>query len=338
MKFIFRIFISVILLAILCIAGLFIYLFSGQAEPAPQITFGITFSQIFAEDLDLDWQKTFLAILDDLAVKKLRLIAYWPRVEPEPTEYSFVDLDWQISQAQQRGAEVVLVIGRKVPRWPECHIPDWASNLSESAQQEKILLLLEKIVNHYQDNQTIKTWQVENEPFLRTFGDCPKLDKEFLDKEIALVRQLDSQQRPIIVTTSGELSLWLGPARRADILGTTLYRNVWVRKIGNLTYPIPPVFYYKRANLVKWLTQIEKVIIVELQAEPWIGQSVQQASLEEQSKSMDLEKFKGIIEYVWQTGFDQAYFWGVEWWYWLKEKHQDDGIWQEAKQLWTSQS
>ena len=36
-------------------------------------------------------------------------------------------------------------------------------------------------INRYKDNQAIKAWQVENEPFLKGFGECPKLDKEFLD-------------------------------------------------------------------------------------------------------------------------------------------------------------
>ena len=184
-------------------------MFTGQTEPAPEVTFGVTFSQIFAEDMGLDWQKTYRAILDDLRVRKLRLVAYWQKIEPRPGQYQFEDLDWQIKEADRRDAEVILAIGRKVPRWPECHIPDWAKNLSESEQQERILLLLTEIVKHYSGNETIKAWQVENEPFLSGFGICPKFDKRFLDKEIALVRQLNFDQRPIIVTASGELSSWL---------------------------------------------------------------------------------------------------------------------------------
>jgi hypothetical protein len=318
------------------LAGLLIYLMTGQATPASQITFGVSFSQPFAEEMGLDWQNTYLAILDELGVKKIRLIAYWPRIEPEPGKYTFDDLDWQISEAEQRGAEVILAIGRRLPRWPECHIPDWAKDLSESEQQERVLQMLVEVVNHYRGNKTIKAWQVENEPFLRGFGHCPKLDKKFLDKEISLVRKLDGYQRPIILTASGELSSWLQPAMRADILGTSLYRIIWNKYLGYFHYPIRPVFYYKRANLVKRLTGIEKIILIELQAEPWGPKLIEKMSSIEQARSMDLKKLKEIINYARQTGFDEIYLWGAEWWHWTK-REGNSAIWEEVKKLWVNE-
>ena len=308
-------------------------MFTGRTEPAPEVTFGVTFSQIFAEDMGLDWQAAYLAILDDLKVKKLRLVAYWPEIEPRPGQYLFDDLDWQIREAERRDAEVILAIGQKVPRWPECHIPDWTKSLTKKARQERLLLLLTAIVEHYQGNQTIKFWQVENEPFLTSFGQCPELDEQFLGKEIALVRQIDSDQRPIIVTASGELSSWMKPARLADVLGTTLYRVVWIEQIGHFTYPIPAVFYYKRAKLVKRFTDIEKIIVIELQGEPWGPKAIYETAVWKQAKSMDLDKFKEIIDYTRRTGFDEVYLWGVEWWYWKKEIG-NNVLWQEAKKLW----
>jgi len=50
---------------------------------------------------------------------------------------------------------------------------------------------------------------------------------------------------------------------------------------------------------------------------------------------MDLDKFKGIIDYAQRTGFEEAYLWGVEWWYWKKE-HGNNALWQEAKKLWAN--
>ena len=75
------------------------------------------------------------------------------------------------------------------------------------------------------------------------------------------------------------------------------------------------------------------MIIVELQAEPWGPKMIYETPLEEQNKSMNLEKFKEIIDYTQRTGFDEAYLWGAEWWYWLKEKHNNETIWQEAQKL-----
>jgi hypothetical protein len=334
LKSILRVIILSIILIAVCLAGFLAYLMTGQAPIASEMNFGITFSQYFAEKMGLDWQTTYSAILDELGVKKLRLVAYWQKIEPEPDKYSFTDLDWQIKEAEKREAQVILVIGRKLPRWPECHLPNWAKDLNESEQQERILLLLTEIVKHYQGNQTIWAWQIENEPFLKSFGECPPLDKEFLKKEIDLVRKLDFDRRPIIITASGELTSWVQTANYGDILGTTLYRVIWNKWLGHFEYPIRPVFYYKRAKLAKWLTDTKRVIIVELQAEPWGPKMIYETPLEKQFQSMDLDRFKEIINYTHQTGFDEAYLWGAEWWYWLKEKHQNNTFWQEAKNLW----
>jgi len=77
------------------------------------------------------------------------------------------------------------------------------------------------------------------------------------------------------------------------------------------------------------------MIIVELQAEPWSPSAIHETAVWKQAKSMDLDKFKGIIDYTRQTGFDEAYLWGVEWWYWRKEIG-NNALWQEAKKLWAN--
>ncbi|MBU4205155.1 hypothetical protein KKH26_03220 [Patescibacteria group bacterium] len=42
-----------------------------------ELKYGVTFSQKQAMALGLDWKKTYIAMLDELGVKKLRLSAYW---------------------------------------------------------------------------------------------------------------------------------------------------------------------------------------------------------------------------------------------------------------------
>jgi len=334
MKSFSRILIVFLILLVIFLVGIAIYFFTGDVELAPEVTFGVTFSQIWAEDMGLDWQLAYSAILDDLRVNKLRLVAYWPKIEPKKNEYSFDDLDWQIREADKRGAEIILAIGQKLPRWPECHIPEWAERLNKSDREHQILLMITEIINRYQGNDAIVAWQIENEPFLKGFGVCPEFDEGFLDKEIDLVRELDFDRRPIIVSASGELSSWTKPARKADILGTTLYRIVWDDRIGHFKYPIPSVFYYKRANYVKWVTDIEKIIIIELQAEPWGPKMIYETPVKDQAKSMDFQRFNEAVEYARQTGFDEVYLWGVEWWYWNKEVLGNNAIWAEAKKLW----
>lgn len=333
-----KVFIIIGLILLILIIGFFCYFFTGKAKPAEKIDFGVTFSKIAAEELGLNWREAYLGILDDLKVKKLRLAAYWPEVEPTEGDFDFKDLDWQIEEAEKKGAEIILAVGRRLPRWPECHIPEWAKNLPEGKQQEKVLTIISKVVNRYKDRDAIKIWQVENEPFLRTFGKCPKLDKEFLEKEIALVRSLDNlsiasgRGRPLMLTESGEFSTWIGAARRADILGTTLYRTVWAKHIRiYIHYPIPAIFYQKKTALIKKLFNIDRIMVSELQAEPWGPGATQELSIREQFKSMNLEKLREITDYTKKAGFSEAYLWGAEWWYWLKTVHNDDSMWNEVK-------
>ena len=176
---------------LILIIGLFLYLFVGKAKPAEKIEWGITFSKKAAMDYTVDWKKMFSSTLDDLKVKKVRLIAYWDEIEKTQGKYDFSDLDWQINEVSKRGGEIILVMGRRTPRWPECHQPEWIKDISTGQQEEEIIGYLRETVNHYKNNQSIKIWQVGNEPFLGTFGICPKLDKKFLDQEIALVKSLD---------------------------------------------------------------------------------------------------------------------------------------------------
>ena len=292
------------------------------------VQYGVTFSKPFAEHLGLDWQETYLALLDDAGAKRVRLSSYWTEIEAERDSYSFEDLDWQIEEAEKRGVKVVLSLGQKQPRWPECHIPEWAEKLNKYERQEELIGKITKVVERYKYKENIVAWQVENEPFL-AFGECPKLDKNFLDREISLVRSLDS--RPIIISDSGELGTWYSAAKRADILGTTLYRIVWNGHLGYVHYPIASISYRIKAAIIMYITGVEKIIIVELQAEPWGPKMIIDTPLEEQYKSMSPEQFRENIEYVKKIEFSEAYLWGGEWWYWLKTKKGDDRIWEEAK-------
>ncbi len=336
MKKVFRI-AGLVLLAIIIV--IFCYFFVGKAKPVEKIDFGITFSKIYTEELEMDWKETYLAILDDLNVKKIRLIAYWPEIEPTQGNFDWDDLDWQIEEAEKREAEIILAVGQRLPRWPECHIPEWAEGLLNKERQEELLIVISEVIERYKNNQAIKFWQVENEPFLRTFGECPKLDKKFLDREIALVKSLDpstgsGQGRQIILTESGEFSTWIGAARRTKILGTTLYRTIWAKHIKiYIRYPIPAIFYQRKTALIKKFFDVEKIIVIELQAEPWGPKATVELSLKEQFKSMNLEEFRKIIDYTKRAGFSEAYLWGVEWWYWLKTVHNDSSMWEATKEL-----
>lgn len=308
------------------------YLFIGSPPQAEEIKWGVNFSQKHTTGFGLDWRDTYLALIDDLGIRNIKLATYWDLIEVEEGKYNFEDLDWQIKTAEEKGVKLLLVIGMKTPRWPECHIPEWAKGLNKEEQQEKILSLVEKIVLKYQGSASINRWQVENEPFF-PFGECPWVDKEFLKKEIDLVKSLDTQKRPIIISDSGEGSFWFTAASLGDIVGTTMYEKVWFRQLGiYLTYPFPPTFYWRKAQIIKKLFGKE-VICVELQVEPWGPKLLYDSPLKEQEKTMNLEQFQKNVEFAKKTGLREFYLWGAEWWYWMKEKQNNPQIWEEAKKL-----
>jgi hypothetical protein len=318
---------------ILAIFLLVIFLFSrGKIYKPDELSYGVTFSKKQAQSLGLDWQELYIKIFNDLGVKKIRLAAYWDEVEPEENNYNWQDLDWQINEAKQRDVEIVLAVGGRLPRWPECHFPLWIKDKNDEERLQKTVEYIRQVINRYKDNSSIKVWQVENEPFLPNFGECPEPNSDFLDKEIALVRSLDS--RPILVTDSGELSLWVMAAKRGDIFGTTMYRDTYSRVLKQyIHYPIEPAFFRFKKNISNIFAHPQKWIVIELQGEPWSRESFQNVNAEERAKTMDQAKFKEIIEFARLTGFKEFYLWGVEWWYWEKEKQNNPVMWEEAQIL-----
>lgn len=350
MKFSFKKFLKTIkkLLLILLVAALLFagYLFIGKAPEPEKITWGVNFSKQHAQNLGLDWKKTYLALLDDLGAKNMKIAADWDLLEPQKDKYQFEDLDWQIKESEKRNANIILIIGMKTSRWPECHIPDWAKSLDKENQQKKILEIIEKIVSRYNKDKGITIWQVENEPFF-PFGECPWVDKGFLKKEVSLVKSLDNNQRLVLLSDSGEGSFWFQAAYSGDIVGTTMYRKVWfslpyfLKKKFNwygdyygvyVQYPLPPVFYWRKAEIINKIFG-KKVISIELQAEPWGPKLLYDLPIKEQEKTMNPEQFISNIEYAKKTGLKEFYLWGGEWWYWMKEKQNKPEIWEEAKKL-----
>lgn len=308
------------------------YFFIGSPPQAKEISWGVNFSQKHAENLGLNWQETYSALIEDLGAKNIKLATYWDLIESEEDKYDFEDLDWQIKEAEKREAKILLVIGMKTPRWPECHLPQWAKNKNKEEQQEKILNLIEKIVLRYRERVSVWAWQVENEPFF-PFGECPKIEKVFLKEEINLVKSLDNQKRPIVISDSGEGSFWITAAKLGDIVATTLHRKVWFKEFKTyVSYPFSSVYYWRRAQIIENFFGKE-VFVGELQTEPWCPTLLYDCPLEEQRKTMDLTQFQKNIQFAKETGLKEFYLWGGEWMYWLKEKGEQPEIWQEAKKL-----
>ncbi|MDP2676380.1 MAG: hypothetical protein Q8O83_01715 [bacterium] len=313
----------------LLLVTIFLVLISLTPAKTPK-TYGVTFSPFYAERFNVHWKDAYIAILDDLGVKHIRLSAYWNEVEKTERVFNFSDLDWQIQEAEKRNVDIVLAIGKKLPRWPECHIPEWIEGLTPEEQHEKLLRYISETILRYRDSPAITLWQIENEPLL-PFGECVHISEQELENELAFVRALDS--RPILITASGELSFWTKEIKYADVFGSTLYRIVWNDSLKrHITYPLPSSFYRAKQTIARLFGGNKPMLVIELQGESWNKKMTYELPIEEQYISMNPERFQGVLSYASRTGFDTFYLWGVEWWYWLKVTQDKPEMWDIAKE------
>lgn len=310
----------------------------AQKDVPEEVTYGMSFNTPYARELGLDWRETYDAIIDELGVRHLRLAAHWPMVEPVPSVYNFSELDHQIKRAEEVGASVILAVGRRLPRWPECHVPNWASDLTAAERQAAQLRYVEQVVLRYQNSPAVVMWQVENEPFLEVFAFeyCGEHDVDLLEKEISLVRELDPT-RQILVTDSGNLGTWAGAYSRGDVFGTSVYVHFWNPELGQFRTVLPPWFYRVKDNFMAALYGEKPTMLIELSAEPWLLEPITDVPIEVQFTRMNLEKFEDILIYAEHTRFEQQYLWGAEWWYWLYLQDHPE-MWERGQRLFLNES
>lgn len=324
-------------IALLVLAG--VVWWAANAQPIPsedEIIYGVTYTVPRANELKLDWKNVYDALLDDLEVRKFRFVAHWDLIELKDGVYDIATLDYQMRRAEEVGATVTLAIGRRLPGWPECHIPSWAKELPQDKQREKLLEFMGYIIDRYKDSSALRYWQVENEPFIIGYAkqNCGALDVDFLDEEIAYVRSKDSSHE-ILLTASGELGIWNGTWKRADVFGTTLYRHVYNADVKSfISYPTTPWFFRAKRTLAEVITGEKKpAIISELAAEPWPVGAIIDTPLSEQLELMSMERFEETLQFAERTSFVEQYLWGAEWWYYLKEVHNRPEFWERARSL-----
>jgi hypothetical protein len=304
------------------------YIHKHNSEP---LVLGTSFVEDYAESFGLDPKQTLEAILSDLGVKQVRLVSYWKDIEKTPGEYDFSDLDWQFAMANKYGAKVSLAVGMRQPRWPECHEPGWITigQDNKAEWQPKLYSYMSAVVNRYKDNPALAGYELENEFFMKVFGECKDFDRQRLVHEFNLIKQLDPKHDVIISRSNN----WYGiPVNEPtpDRFAISIYKRVWDNFITKryFEYPLPPWFYASLAGSEELLSGRD-MIVHELQAEPWgpNGQEISQISVDEQFKSMNADRLKKRIEYGKDTGMRTIDLWGAEWWYWLKVKKHDSSVW-----------
>ncbi len=306
------------------------WIFSLRHTP---VTYGLTFSVERTQELGLDWKKTYLDILTELQPKYVRLSAAWPTVEPAQGQFNWAETDWLLDEAGKRGVLVTLAIGQKTPRWPECRWPIWARTITVAERKTALLNYAKGVVEHYHSHPALEMWQVENEPFIPfEFGECDLFDRDVVSDEVAAVRSID-QIHPVLMTDSGELGTWREALAAGDWFGTTLYRVVNFPNGWPMYYDwVPPKFF----ALAAWLrgTAAAEIYIAELQGEPWFTRATPlTVSAEAQTKLFPTERLERHAWVAEHIGSPRVYWWGAEWWYFMKEKQNEPAYWHEAREI-----
>ncbi len=325
---------TIIILAVLAVFLVATLALLARKEVPERITYGMSFNVPYALELGLDPMSVLTAMTSELGIRHFRIAAHWNLIEPRKDIYNFAWMDEQLLHIEESGSDAIFAVGRRLPRWPECHAPEWVKDRSWEEQKTEIREYITAVVNRYKNSSAITYWQIENEPYLTVFatehcGDA--LDEVFLQEEIDLVRSLDPT-RPILITDSGNLGTWRGAYEKGDAFGTSVYVYFWNPELGQFRTILPPWFYRAKENLVKLFYGDKETFLIELALEPWLVEPVATVPLEVQYSRMDHEKMDEILAYARDTRYENQYLWGAEWWYWLREQGNDT-YWNKGKEI-----
>jgi hypothetical protein len=294
--------------------------------------YGATFSARYARDLGLDPVDVYEDMINDMGIKRMRLVAYWDQIERDRDNLDFSTLDWQIEMSEEEDVEVILSIGRRVPRWPECHIPGWVHDLSDEEKAKELKDYVSAVIERYKGYESIKIWQVENEAFFNVYATeiCGlNVNDELIDEEISLVRELDPT-RQILMTDSGNLGIWSRAYKRGDIFGSTFY--VYLMFDGEFASPLTQNVYKWK----KWFNSIlfgeKDVYLIEISIEPWLNDPIAEVPIDELVRRLSLDREENILNRAKKTGFEYQYLWGIEWIYYMKENNHP-GYWEFFKDV-----
>ncbi len=293
--------------------------------------YGFTYSTIYAESLDLQAVPAFTQIVQEIPFRFVRLPVYWSRYEPINDLWSDQELQSLLDIAQQNDVAVILAIGQKVPRWPECFIPSWAKGLEGQEYDREFLAFTDHIVNTFGNHPALERWQIENESYF-PFGECVDIDPDLILAQKQMVR-MGTPHIPIQTTVSGEQGLGFNKAPFADIIGFSLYRTVSTPMLGKFIFPHIPFLY----RVQSWLVALggKHSVISELQAEPWGVHEFNLTSrdgLKAAAQAFTPDDLAQQLIFARQTGMREISVWGVEWWLSLAN-HDEVELWESAKTI-----
>lgn len=288
-------------------------------KAADRASFGASFSLHYCTQLGLDAHKRMIlrAACEELGLRRFRLMSYWNIHEPRRGQYDFRQLDWQLDMVAAHGGRVSLCLGKRQPRWPECHMPAWALVLPRQQWYRALYDYIEVVVCRYRSHPALESYQLENEALLRRFGHCRDGDysRRRLRHERDLVRRLDPAH-PIVMSMSDSWGLpWRGPW--PDMFGYSVYVRLRDRH-GRLQATKYPAWWFGLRAILVRLYSGRRSFIHELQAEPWTTRDIQATAAGEQDAVMSVAQLRRNVAYAQATGLGPYYLWGLEWWYWRR--------------------
>lgn len=306
------------------------YMLSNRDRP---VVFGATFVPNYAKYFELDPQETMQAMIDDLGIRRFRLVSYWKDIERTPGQYDFTELDWQFQKVEATGGQIALAIGLRQPRWPECHGPGWAMEKPMSEWRQDLKKFMGAVIDRYKNSPALVEYQLENEFFLSVFGECPDFSRERLIDEYNFVKARDPKTPVTISRSNNAIGIPIG-SPRPDQFAVSVYKRVWDKTLTKryFEYPFPAWFYGSLAGWGKIFTG-KDLYIHELQTEAWLadGYKMKDAPIDELYKSLNPERLEHRIEYGVASGMKTIDLWGIEWWYQMKTKRNAPELWDTAK-------
>lgn len=326
--------ISLALIVAVTLAGMYgISQWYIHSEASKPLELGVSFIPDYASSLGVDPQENMDGLLN-IGVRHFRLVSYWSDAEVTQGTYDFSQLDWQFKKAEATKAKIILTVGLRQPRWPECHMPDWATSEPRSIWQPQLENYMQAVIERYKNSPSLDKYQLENEYLLKGFGTCTDFSRDRLVSEYNLVKRLDPKHQVIVGRSNNALGIPLG-APKPDMFSVSVYKRVWDAGVTNryLEYPFPSWYYAFLAGSQKILLNRD-MSIAELQAEAWApnGLQVKDTSLAEQNKSLDGTRLKGRFDYGKATGMKQIQLWGAEYWYYRLKVLHDPSLWNVAEQ------
>jgi Beta-galactosidase len=270
-------------------------------EPRRHTALGISFRTPQVAALGLETQPVLKQLLE-YPFERIRLGAYWNRVETAPGVFNTAELDAQVESAERAGKHIILCAGAlKTFGYPEFFVP--AHHLDRPLPEHTLITphthakllaaaadFLTRIVERYKSHQSVIAWQVEHEA-VDPLGveHSWRLSAAFVECEVQAVRAADPA-RPVLmngylpVSTPVRVAQWwqtrdqgdsLDVAQRlADIVGIDYYPRHALLGLGPRTLYLDgsrvPWQQRRRRQLFAWAGRDQhKLMVSEGQAEPW---------------------------------------------------------------------